>query len=462
MATSTTTSHLDNSPSHQNVPLQPPKPLALEMVAATREMHTIINRLVVSRLPLALPPQASDAGPYISGLLHFLPVYTTFEKLWLDIICDGSSRETASDDDGKLKVPEHVHRILKELYIPQLLRSDHLRADIKTMTGWSDDILDRQIDEIKGRGQLCAFISHIKQTVSARPHTLIAYSYNLFMALFAGGRFIRASFEKAGDDFWETVPMSIKPEMQPCGPRSTAPSPLESTYGMAENSLHAQAPLQFWRFNTAEDGEDLKRDFKERLLTWEDKLSPAERDDVVRESIIILENIEFIVGQLDKIHSNEPEEKPSGFQISKRPSLASRFVQTQFVARIRDSFLIAKERGVGSSFRNESFATTSTENEELDFEEKDADHGNGAADIKLCPGIPKSMRFAKSLPIPPRHHVRVAAAKDGGALDTRWPGQLANATMPRPVLAGILGLFFLYIFIRVRGIMSLGYTAMVQ
>lgn len=480
MATSPITmSHSDDASSHTS------KSLAVDIVGVTRPMHTKINKLVTSRLPLALPPRASDAGPYISGLLHFLPVYMTFEKLWLDIL-DTPPVETVMDHsvlmkDGKderLAVPERVHTILKVLYIPQLFRSDRLRADIKSMTGWSDDILDRQIHVIKGAGQLSAFISHIKQTVHAKPHTLIAYSYNLFMALFAGGRFIRASFEKAGDEYWGIVPAPIKPTMQPCEPRSAATSPLESTYDLAqeqiaETSLHPHippsTPLQFWRFDTANDGEDLKQDYKERLLRLEDELSAEERDDIMQESIIILESIGLIVGQLDTIYSDEQEEQPS-IQIPKRPSLASRFGQTQFAARLRDSFLIARERGVGKLFRSQSLDAGTTEKGEHSSESEDADHDNAdhddvATGVELCPGMPKSMRFAKSLPVPPRRHGRVAAARDGGlngklrVVSPRYP---ANVTMTRPLLAGIVGLFLLYVFVRVRGIMSWGYTTMVQ
>ncbi|KAL6807254.1 hypothetical protein GGI42DRAFT_341366 [Trichoderma sp. SZMC 28013] len=440
----------------------PQKPLAFEMVAATRELHTRINRLVVSRLPFALPPLASDASPYISGLLHLLPVYMTFEKLWQDIIPDTLPKEAPLDDE-RPNVSERMHTILKDLKIPQLFRSDILRADIKSMTGWSDDVLDNQIDVIKRKGKLSAFISHIKQIIPEEPHTLIAYSYNLFMALFAGGRFIRASFEKAGDEFWETVPRPIKPTMEPCRPKSIAPSPLDPTHDFTTTSLHSQTPLQFWRFNTAEDGEDLKRDYKAVLLRWESELSPKERNDIVRESVIILENIESIVGHLDGMFAEEQEEK-SSIQIPKRPSLADRFAQTQFVARIRDSFMIAKERGVRSSLRSQSLDTTTTEEGEYESKSEDSHHDNVAADIELCPGVPKSMRFAKSLPIPPRRHVRVVTAKDGslnGKLAVRSSIQPANTAMPRPVLVGLIGLFLLYIFIRIRGIMGWG-TPMVH
>ncbi|KAL7945583.1 hypothetical protein V8C42DRAFT_60507 [Trichoderma barbatum] len=458
--------HPDNASSQ----LQPS--LARDVATNTRRMHTKVNQLVTSRLPLALPPHASDAGPYISGMLHFLPVYMTFEKLWQDIYDIPLGQPVAdgfASPQGPV-VPEHVHTILKELYISELFRSDRLKADMKSMTGWSDDVLDCQIDAVLGsdsvierNNNLGVFISHIKQTVAEKPHTLIAYSYNLFMALFAGGRYIRATLEEAGDGFWKSVHIPTKP-VQLCEPTPPATPPPESTYSAAETSslshVSSSIPLQFWRFDAVEDGEGLKRDYKERLFKLEDKLTPEERSDIVQESIIILESIESIIGQLDGIHCNQQgdqqKEKPSD-QIPRRPSLASLVMQTLRGVRIRDSFMIAKERGVGASFRSQFLDPSTTEEGDHTFEDKHAKHDNAANDIELCPGIPKSMRFAKSLPVPPRRHVRVAAAKDrgfNGKSGVRSPRQPANTTLPRPLVVGVIGLFLLYIYIRVRGIMS--------
>ncbi|TFB04016.1 hypothetical protein CCMA1212_003894 [Trichoderma ghanense] len=448
------------------------KSLAVDIIASTRSMHTRINKLVTSRVPLALPPRSHDAGAYISGLLHILPVYMTFETLWLDIISSTPAGEEADDalidaesgdvhppaKDGKAGAPEvskRVRKILVALYLPQLFRSDRLRGDIKSMTGWSDDVLDRQIQAIKATGQLSAFLSHIKQAVHAKPHVLIAYSYNLLMALFAGGRYIRASLEKAGDEFWATVPEPIKPTMQPCEPRPGAAagvasfSPLELTGDDGLGTRSCDGFLQFWHFDSPEDGEDFKRHYKERLLKWEDTLTADEREHILQESVIILESIGQIVGQLDGVYADEQEERPSVQIPLRRPSLASHFMQAQFVARLRDSFLVARERGVGNPSRSRSVDTEASERDEPeDVEDESAQH-----DGITCAS--KSMRFAKALPIPPRKKGRGGVVmEEDGKSRAGWPMHIVDAMAARPIFAWIVGLLILYVIVRVRGVVS--------
>lgn len=449
-----------------NVSSRTPKSLAGDMVSVTRPLHTKINKLITSRLPLAIPPKAPDSGPYACGLLHILPVYMTFEKLWLDIIdaipADALDHSNSNAENGKvhrLEVSERVHTILKEIYLPQLFRSDRLRADIKSMTGWSDDVLDCQIKAIRGTGQLSAFTSHIKQVIHAKPHVLIAYSYNLFMALFAGGRFIRATLEKAGQEFWRAVPEHIKPTMQPCKSYSTSTSPLEPTNDShleqtAEDDIHSRdkslLPLQFWRFDSENDGEDLKQEYKAKLLQWESELTAEEREDILQESLIILENIDLLVGQLDAVCSDVQEEKPVT-QMHVRPSLAGLLGNNQFGARLRDSLLIARERGIGNPFRSQSLGAAETE------KRSEYDDTPTISTDTACSNVPKSMRFAKSLPIPPRKH-RIATAKDGGSghnLYVKSQRRDASGTMIGPALVGVFGLFFLYVlYNRVGGIIG--------
>ncbi|KAL7903351.1 hypothetical protein HDV63DRAFT_120410 [Trichoderma sp. SZMC 28014] len=430
-ASSIAMNHPDNDSS------QTPKSLAGDMVSATRSMHTKINKLVTSRLPLAVPPKAPDSGPYACGLLHILPIYMTFEQLWLDIL-------DTPPGDASGQISERVHTILKEIHLPQLFRSDRLRADLKSMTGWTDEILDLQINGIKGTGELSVFISHIKQIVRAKPHVLIAYSYNLFMALFAGGRFIRATLEKAGEEFWQIVPEHIKPTMQPCEPNLVIESSLEQIEEDDKNLL----PLRFWTFDSENDGEDLKQEYKAKLLQWESELTAEERDDILQESVYILENIGLLVGQLDAICSavqDEEEEEPV-VQIPMRPSLAGLLGGTQFGARLRDSLLIARERGIGNPFRSKSL--DAVENE------KGINHGDATASTETgCSGVSKSMRFAKSLPIPPRQHRVAKDSRSGLDLHTKSQRHDASGTMIGPALVGVFGLFFLYVlYSRVGGV----------
>lgn len=417
-----------------NASSQTPKSLASDMVSATRLMHTKINKLITSRLPLAVPPKAPDSGPYACGLLHILPIYMTFEQLWLDIL-------DTPPGDAPDQISERVHTILKEIHLPQLFRSDRLRADLKSITGWTDDILDLQINGVKGTGELSVFISHIKQVVRAKPHVLIAYSYNLFMALFAGGRFIRATLEKAGAEFWQIVPETIKPTMQPC----EADSSIDSSLEQIEEDNHSKnlLPLRFWAFDSENDGEDLKQEYKSKMLQWESELAAEEREDILQESVYILESIGLLVGQLDAVCSAVQDEETPVVQIPMRPSLAGLLGGTQFGARLRDSLLIARERGIGNPFRGKPL--DAVENEK----------GDGTTSTEpACSGVPKSMRFAKSLPIPPRKH---RAAKDGGSgfdLRTKSQRRDASGTMIGPALVGVFGLFFLYVvYSRVGGVL---------
>ncbi|KAL6910730.1 hypothetical protein GGI43DRAFT_21744 [Trichoderma evansii] len=420
-----------------NVSSQAPKSLADDMVSATRPMHTTINKLITSRLPLVVPPKALDSGAYACGLLHLLPVYMTFEKLWLDIIdtlprdaLDHTNSDAENGKDGGFEISERVHTVLKEIYVPKLFRSNNLRADIKSMTGWSDDILDLQINAIKGTGQLSAFTSHIKQVVRAKPHVLIAYSYNLFMALFAGGRFIRGALKKTDEEFWKIVPEPIKPMMQPC----VSASANDSSEQIEENSDgESRVPLQFWTFDSEIDGEDLKQEYKGKLLQWESELTVEERQDILQESVIILELLGMLVGQLDAVCSDAQDEEPA-IQLSMRPSLAGLFGNTQFGSRLRDSLLIARERGIGNPFRSQSLDAAETE------KGADKDDTTTTSTETAYSGVPKSMRFATSLPIPPRKH-RVAKSQQRDA----------SGTMIGPALVGVFGLFFLYVLYNPTG-----------
>ncbi|RFU76777.1 hypothetical protein TARUN_5448 [Trichoderma arundinaceum] len=409
------------------------KSLAGDIVHATRSTHTKTNKLVTSRLPLALPPRASDAGPYISGLLHLLPIYMTFEKLWLDILDTSSAGQ-----DERPHVSPRVLEILKAIYIPQLFRTQRLRTDIKHMTGWSDETLDRQVHSIKGTGQLSAFLSHVKQTVRAKPHALIAYSYNLFMALFAGGRFIRASFQNVSEEFWQTVPAPIKPTMQPCEP------------GSVEGAKRSVS-LEFWSFDSDHDGEDLKQEYKGKLLQWESELTAEERDDVTQESIIVLESVGLLVVQLDTVFNSEQDEKPNS-PIPTRPSLAGLFGRVEFGARLRDSLLIARERGVGNPFRRHFLDAAEAEKRDRNSE-NGGDDDDAAAGAELCPGLPRSMRFAKPLPVPPRDHGRVTSSSS--KLRVRSQKNSFSTTIVRPVLVGVFGLVVLYVwFTRVKALLG--------
>ncbi|CAI4210436.1 unnamed protein product [Parascedosporium putredinis] len=266
------------------------KTVAESLRGATRTLHKELNRLIVSRLPLALPPQTVDPSVYASGILHIAPVYITFESLWLEIneglanqipatntagqtipqdpepLAGGGSTSSplpGSGLPGSARVSETVKTLLRNLYVPGLSRSEALKSDLRQLTGWSTEEVEEQLQHISSTGALQKFTAIIQQSIRDKPHVLVAYTYILYMALFAGGRFIRASLESAGDEFWDL-------------------------------------PLNFFHFNTPRDGEDIKEEFKQHLSDAESMLTRLEIDDMVHEAVVIFEEMHAVVHQLDE------------------------------------------------------------------------------------------------------------------------------------------------------------------
>ncbi|KAJ4415866.1 hypothetical protein N0V85_002516 [Neurospora sp. IMI 360204] len=359
--------------------------LGYQINAATRSVHTQLNSQIIRRLPLALPPAANTPSTYVSGLLHVAPVYITFETLWYMILL--SHKEQTKDfrnpspyqnrppspqppqekdrfllnpktshrvpfhdgDDAGLSqrpgTSERIFSILESLRLPGLMRADCLRADIRCLTGWSKDVVDEQIEAAAQNGYLKKFITHIKQSVGESPHVLLAYAWVLYMALFSGGRILRSSLEKAGPEFWKTKCDPIMPINKACA----YPDKSHATAPMSER-------LRFFHFSTNQDGEDLKREFKRRLVEAEDLLTTSERARIVHEAVHVFENMLALVSQLDHVFLEGTRDdsvldinvtRPDADVDSPSPSPGpSSFKPLEQGGRIRDSIMLSKERGV--------------------------------------------------------------------------------------------------------------------
>lgn len=358
--------------------------LAESMNASTRSLHAQLNKLILARLPLALPPHARDPSFYVSGLLHIAPIYITFESLWHDIIkpssqgVDNDESQTTTTSSAFQTSPaesqthdadskERIRSLLTDLYLPSLMRSGRLRSDIRSMTKRAASAVDDQLRLLSEGGHLGHFVDHIRSAVEHRPHVLLAYAYILYMALFAGGRFIRASLESVASrgSFWEN-PVVLE---KPCQ-RSPTPSASPATAHLSDTLVSSATlpgrdepspdnprrdtdepipplPLSFFHFETPQDGEDLKLEFKTRLTAAEDLLTSHERHDIVQEAMCIFENMLCLVAQIDGIcETSLRADVDGGTSLASSPF-------TTFAARPRDSVVVARERreaGKGTSY----------------------------------------------------------------------------------------------------------------
>ncbi|KAI0112689.1 heme oxygenase-like protein [Hypoxylon sp. NC0597] len=321
----------------------PERPLGESINVATRTAHTELNKLIIKRLRLALPPQVDDASNYVQGLLHIAPIYITFESLWQTILdssetedgrirstepecpepSDAHSSTTPSTVDSKsrLTISNRIHSLLSTLFIDGLPRSGALTRDLTSLTGWSTAELTAQLDDRAAESPvLSEFLAHIKRAATARPHVLLAYAWVLYMAIFSGGRFIRASLERVdpASSFWTPLEPEEEEE-EGSEPELRIPGGFPSSSGAGRRrrgegqAVKKQQPLDFFRFDTPSDGEDLKITFKERVLAYTGEgggkgtslLTAGEHDDVVLEARRIFDFMIGVVGELDEVCGTE-------------------------------------------------------------------------------------------------------------------------------------------------------------
>lgn len=237
----------------------------LETEAEIRSQHAHLNQLILSRLPLALPPHSHSPLPYAQGLLHFAAIYYAFESAW----------QILSDYEPVSELPLETAVVLSSLihlHIPALARVERLITDLSLLLSLPQSEVTRRIQHPSSK-QTIAFVAHIRDTARNKPHALIAYAWVMYMALFNGGRWIREQLCTARDISW--VPTN------------------------AELASSETAGLGFWFFEGSDDGDDIKEDFKTRLVDVGSMLGPEHREDIIDEAKTIFERCAGMVEELD-------------------------------------------------------------------------------------------------------------------------------------------------------------------
>jgi len=248
------------------------KSISAEINAATRKQHTVLNDLITARLPRALPPHSSNPAVLGRGLEAFAQIFIAFEEVWQDIE-DGQHSLSKYDPD---KAHEYdVCSFLAFLRPAGLARRERLMKDlkyIKTRTGI--EFPPSEYDK--------ALAKRVRDGVTREPHTLIAYAWVMYMAIFSGGRWVREQLGTARPDFWNGTEQPEKVE-------------LSNTPGYT-----------FLYFDGDKDGEDIKGEFKDRLQEAETVLSIEERQAIVSASQALFDECICLVKDLDKRTMEEP------------------------------------------------------------------------------------------------------------------------------------------------------------
>lgn len=240
---------------------------------ATRDQHAKLNRLIIGRLPLALPPIQKNPACYGHGLEAFAQVYFVLESAWLEI-CDEASRLRKHASQHRSSHEIEVLEWLSTLLPSRLPRTQRLKNDLR-------HVCIRTATTSSVHSEVNLMMHRVSNDLKAKPHTFVAYAWVMYMAIFSGGRWIRNELSKAGPEFWLQQP------------------------AFAQNDNNDDLPVgysgfTFLSFDGKEDGEDTKALFKLRLAEAETSLTMEEKQDVVEAAKGLFEDLVGLVQLLDR------------------------------------------------------------------------------------------------------------------------------------------------------------------
>jgi hypothetical protein len=259
---------------------KPFQTLQQELATAIRQDHASLNKLLSSRLPLCLPPHTSSTYLFTAGLTVFGHLYTGFEAAWSSFLSDHSPSTASS-------IP-----YLSKLHTPGLSRHTRLHEDLQVLRDGLTKARRRRVSEVYER------TVHIHARISAlcteKPHLILAYAWTLYLALFNGGRYIRAALEDSGPKFW----------------------------GVDEGEGKEAYPLAFWRWKGEDDGVAIEEAFRNAFDVaaegdgkgWKG-LGRRERDEVVEEARAMFTLCHELVGVLDRDVGGESQEGELGARV---------------------------------------------------------------------------------------------------------------------------------------------------
>ena len=203
-------------------------------------------------------------------------IYESFERAIKRAVDKGRRESCAEGKEGRREL---VLNGLRRLCPPKLERAGRLRRDLERLGA----------NEMREAGpRLKALTQHISTSTPQKPHLLLAYAWLLYMALFSGGRYIRARLREAGSGFWTTTGAETEKEKEEGG----------------DIDIN-EAVLSFWNFPGEEDGEDVKAEFKERFAKIERWLTGEERDEVMQEAVYIMDSLLGVVKEIAEAVGSE-------------------------------------------------------------------------------------------------------------------------------------------------------------
>ncbi|KAJ5950107.1 hypothetical protein N7454_001691 [Penicillium verhagenii] len=246
--------------------------LLLKLREAIKEPHAAIHQMNLSRMSLSLPPHTPRPTLYALGISRYAEIFYGLEDEWVAYIGDPTDwigkESDDRDPDSSSDSCHRVRSLLRTLYVPELLRTRSLQADLAFL----QSVDPVSVELIGGDNPASEIRKYIHGHVGRTPHLLVAWIWILYSAILYGGRELRSQLLKAGAEFWDLSAAEIKGGKTPC-------------------------PLSFWHI---EDAAAVKAKFRGLMVEVDRLLNPQEQQDILDESMGIFQKLESLTLSLDQ------------------------------------------------------------------------------------------------------------------------------------------------------------------
>ncbi|KAJ5116557.1 heme-binding peroxidase [Penicillium angulare] len=251
--------------------------LLVKLRQAIQEPHASIHRLNLSRIALCIPPQIHQPILYALGLSRYAEIFYGMEEVWVAVIGDPADWIDRATDDriadsesppSSSDSTERITSLLRLLYVPELLRTRALQADLSFL-GAMDPNITRWFQTQNPGAEIREYLNH---EVRGKPHLLVAWIWIIYSAILYGGYEIQAKLLKAGAEFWDLSEKELKSSRTPC-------------------------PLSFWHIDGAAT---VKKKFRTLMVDANRLLTRSEQQEVIDESLRIFKKLERLTLSLDE------------------------------------------------------------------------------------------------------------------------------------------------------------------
>ena len=289
------------------MPLSDYETLGDRINEATEGQHAALEEAVTSYFQKCLYPAASDPGLYAKGLSYFQGIYHRI--------------------DGSLRWAEQLHHSLPQnsnpkkvmdnletgaapgiLYDSRLERGASLTSDLvriredfqlseegfhqlKPKLAFYDDDIAALKSPLERLEERCFFQFRRHDT-----ELLLAYAWVLYLAIFSGGRYMKASLRASFEDGW---------------------LPLLKARDDTQKERSPDDYLRFWSFGDTDiEAEEIRETFKTRFSQAAEYSSQAERKsietNIVSEAVRIMESLAVIIQEVADAVENPKPHVPTG------------------------------------------------------------------------------------------------------------------------------------------------------